>query len=313
MNWINAFEIMCYSITAVFLADIIRRKSWGELWLFISAAFAGFALELLAVRVTDIYHYSPDFYISIGFKPYQFPFFGGLMWGGLTVYALRIAKRLKLSPVWTSLVGGWLIVTMDLLLDVAAIRLNGGFWVWDGREITLEITHHMFMSVIWVNFLGYMFETPAMIYISLRTEEKRQTLPTWKQFLAAIGIGIAGVAFVGAASGLSLLLNSITDEWFACIAFIIIWVFVLIIIIRAVVQNKLHLQKPVEWDKPRLIYWLAMYTFCIAALGHLGIAAEKPLYFLAGVVFCTGTLLLGMIKKETLSHIKGNNSSGAEV
>ena len=85
------------------------------------------------------------------------------------------------------------------------------------------------------------------------------------------------------------------------------------IIIRAVVQNKLHLQKPVEWDKPLLIYWLAMYTFCIAALGHLGIAAEKPLYFLAGVVFCTGTLLLGMIKKETLSHIKGNNSSGAEV
>lgn len=79
MNWINAFELLCYAITAMFLWDVIREKNREELWLFISAAIAGFALELLAVRVTDIYHYSPDFYISIGFKPYQFPFFGGLM------------------------------------------------------------------------------------------------------------------------------------------------------------------------------------------------------------------------------------------
>ena len=157
MNWINAFELLCYAITAMFLWDVIRKKNREELWLFISAAIAGFALELLAVRVTDIYHYSPDFYISIGFRPYQFPFFGGLMWGGLTVYGLRIARRLKLNDFMTALVTGWLIVTMDILLDVAAIRLDDGFWVWDGREITMEITHHMFMSVIWVNFLGYMF------------------------------------------------------------------------------------------------------------------------------------------------------------
>ena len=298
MNWINAFEILCYLITALFLADILHKKSWGEFWLFISAALAGFALELLAVRVTDIYHYSPDFYINIGFKPYQFPFFGGLMWGGLTVYALRIAKRLKLSPILTALVGGWLIVTMDLLLDVAAIRLNGGFWVWDGREITLEITHHMFMSVIWVNFLGYMFETPAMIYISLRTEEKRRALPVWKQLLAAVGIGTAGVAFVGAASGLSLLLNSFTDGWFACFAFVIIWILVLLIIIRALIQNKPRLQKPAEWDLPLLIYWLAMYGFCIAALVHLGIAAEKPLYYIAGILLGVGTLTIGAVKNE---------------
>lgn len=174
MNWINGFEIMCYVLTAMFLADIIRRINWREFWLFLSAAFAGFALELLAVRVTDIYHYSQGFYISIGFKPYQFPFFGGLMWGGLTVYALRIARKLGMNRLMTALAGGWLIVTMDLFLDVAAIRLNGGFWVWDGREITLDITHHMFMSVIWVNFLGYLFETPAVLFFYLRSEEKRK-------------------------------------------------------------------------------------------------------------------------------------------
>ena len=296
MNWINGFELLCYAITVLFLIDIIRRKSRNEFWLFVSAAIAGFALELLAVRVTDIYHYSQEFLISIGFKPYQFPFFGGLMWGGLTVYALRIAKRLKLSPLMTALIGGWLIVTMDILLDVAAIRLNGGFWVWDGREITLQITHHMFMSVIWVNFLGYMFETPAMIWISLRTAQKRESLSVWKQLLAAVGIGVAGVAFVGAASGISLMVNGITDEWFSCIAFIILWFSVLIVIIRVFMRNGLHLQWPMEWDVPVLIYWLAMYGFCIAALAHLGIAAARPVYFVFGIVMGTGTLLLGMVE-----------------
>ena len=298
MNWINGFELLCYAITILFLIDIIRKKSRNEFWLFVSAAVAGFALELLAVRVTDIYHYSQEFYVSIGFRPYQFPFFGGLMWGGLTVYALRIAKRLKLPPVFTAFVGGWLIVSMDLLLDVAAIRLDGGFWIWDGREITPDITHHMFMSVIWVNFLGYMFETPAMIWISLRTEKKREGLLWWTQLLAAVGIGLAGVAFVGAASGLSLLLNAITDEWFACIAFAVLWLSVLFVIIRTLLQNKPRLQKPAEWDMPVLIYWLAMYAFCIAALVHLGIAAEKPLYFAAGILLGVGTLTIGAMKNE---------------
>ena len=298
MNWINGFELLCYAITILFLIDIIRKKSRNEFWLFVSAAVAGFALELLAVRVTDIYHYSREFYVSIGFRPYQFPFFGGLMWGGLTVYAQRLAKRLKLSPSLTALVGGWLIVSMDLLLDVAAIRLDGGFWVWDGREITPDITHHMFMSVIWVNFLGYMFETPAMIWISLRTEKKREGLLWWTQLLAAVGIGLAGVAFVGAASGLSLLLNAITDEWFACIAFAVLWLSVLFVIIRTLLQNKPRLQKPAEWDMPVLIYWLAMYAFCIAALVHLGIAAEKPLYFAAGILLGVGTLTIGAMKNE---------------
>ena len=294
MNWINAFELLCYAITAMFLWDVIRKKNREELWLFISAAIAGFALELLAVRVTDIYHYSPDFYISIGFRPYQFPFFGGLMWGGLTVYGLRIARRLKLNDFMTALVTGWLIVTMDILLDVAAIRLDGGFWVWDGREITMEITHHMFMSVIWVNFLGYMFETPAMVYISLKTAAKRDRMPVWKQLLAAIGIGVCGVAFVGAASGISLLLNAATDEWFACIAFVLLWCFVLAMIIGRCIGTGTGICSVKSWDVSVLIYWTVMYGFSLAALIHLGIASAVPGYFIFGIAMCAGTLLLAV-------------------
>lgn len=93
-----------------------------------SGAIAGFVLELLAVRVTDIYHYNPEFWLNLGGEPYQFPVFGGLMWGGLTVCGLRIARRLGFGKVMTALVTGFLIVSMDLLLDVVAIRLDGGFF-----------------------------------------------------------------------------------------------------------------------------------------------------------------------------------------
>ena len=172
MNWVNAFEILCYIIVTILLVDIGKKRNYRELGLLISGAIAGFSLELLAVKLTDIYHYSQDFYISIGFEPYQFPFFGGLMWGGISVCALRIAKKFDFDILMTALVGGFLVVSMDLLLDVVAIRLNGGFWVWDGRQINLDINHHMFMSVIWVNFLGYMFEVPAILYITLKSWEK---------------------------------------------------------------------------------------------------------------------------------------------
>lgn len=129
MTWIHIFELLCYFISAALLIQMLFGRKVSELKLFLSGTIAGFALELLAVRVTDIYHYNPSFWLNIGREPFQFPVFGGLMWGALTVCGLRIARRLGFRKVMTALVTGFLIVSMDLLLDVVAIRLDGGFWV----------------------------------------------------------------------------------------------------------------------------------------------------------------------------------------
>ena len=294
MNWINSFEILCYIITAILLWDIIRKKSWKELRLFLSAALAGFILELLAVRVTGIYHYSPDFYISIGFAPYQFPFFGGLMWGGLTVCALRISQKLCMNRLMTAFVTGWLIVSMDVLLDVAAIRLSGGFWVWEGREITLDVTHHMFMSVIWVNFLGYLFETPAITFLTLKNWENDGG-SVGRKILTTIGIGLAGVAIVGAASLIALWLNSVTDEWFSCIAFVLLWGFILVRLVRQIVGRSKPLTFKDEKDWPLLAFWVAMYGYCLAGLISLGILQAVPWYGVFAIILAVGTLLLGAL------------------
>ncbi|MDD7732517.1 MAG: hypothetical protein PT957_02050 [Firmicutes bacterium] len=70
MNWINAFELLCYALTAILLVDIIKARDWKELQVFLSGALAGFTLELGAVRLTDIYHYSDLYYLTIGIPPY---------------------------------------------------------------------------------------------------------------------------------------------------------------------------------------------------------------------------------------------------
>lgn len=297
MNWINAFEIICYIIVAIFLFDVIKKKTWNELYMFISAAIAGFSLELLAVRLTDIYHYSNLYYIMIGIEPYQFPFFGGLMWGAVAVCAYRLAKKFKLSPIMTALLSGFFVVSMDILLDVAAIRLSGGFWVWDGRPINLVIDHHTFMSVIWVNFLGYMFETPSIIYYSEKYW-RRNEKSIIKNVIAAIIIGFMSVATVGVLSFISLKLNEITDEGFAFVAFIVLWLYIFIRLIREIVLRRKEIK--IQLDDPALtIFWFAIYAYCFAGLAHLGILSAKPLYAVFGGTLFVGTILLSMMSFES--------------
>ena len=293
MNWINAFEIICYIIVSLFLLDVIKKKNWNEVYMFISAAIAGFSLELLAVRLTDIYHYSNLYYIMIGIEPYQFPFFGGLMWGAVAVCAFRLAKKFKLSPLMTALLSGFFVVSMDLLLDVAAIRLSGGFWVWDGRDINLVIDHHTFMSVIWVNFLGYIFETPSIIYYSQKYWHSGEK-SIIKNVIAALIIGLMSVATVGILSFISLRLNDITDEWFSCIAFVILWLYIFIRLIREIIIKRKFIK--IKLNDPALtIFWLALYLYCLAGLAHLGILGAKPIYAVLCLVLSLGTVLLTLI------------------
>ncbi len=305
MNWINSFEIICYLLTALLVTDILRKKNWYEVSLFFSAALAGFALEMLAVRFTEIYHYSSQYFISIGWAPNQFPFFGGLMWGGVAVAALRLAKKIRLSRGLTALLTGWLVVSMDLLLDVAAIRLNGGFWIWEGRPITLTINHHTFMSVIWVNFLGYLFETPMIVYLNQRFWQ-RQPRPKSKLLIAVVtlAIGLAGVGFVGIASAASLKVNQLTDEWFAPLAFLMLWGFVFVISLWQVVTKKTRLtfKGPKDWTT--FIFWAAIYGYCLVALEFLGIFKAVPAYRFFAYFLCLLTLSLSLVRQRPVLAVE---------
>lgn len=306
MNWINTFEILCYIIVAILFVDILKNKNYKELSILISGCLAGFSLELLAVRFTSIYHYSNDFFISIGIVPYQFPLFGGLMWGAITVCALRIALKFDFDKLMTALVTGFLIVSMDLLLDVIAIRLDGGFWIWEGRVIDLSINHHTFMSVLWVNFLGYMFEVPAIVYMSLTYFENNQYKNHFN-LLKALIIGFFGVIFVSLASGISLFLNKITDEWFSFVAFVILYIFIFIRFAKAIISSKNNLTFKGNKDFPLVIFWIVIYTYCICGLIKLEILQTKLIYGIFSILLAVGTIILSLVcrKDKNINKMKG--------
>lgn len=306
MNWINTFEILCYIIVAILFVDILKNKNYKELSILISGCLAGFALELLAVRFTSIYHYSNDFYLSIGIVPYQFPLFGGLMWGAITVCALRIALKFDFDKLMTALVTGFLIVSMDLLLDVIAIRLDGGFWIWEGRVVDLTINHHTFMSVLWVNFLGYMFEVPAIVYMSLTYFENIQYKNHFN-LLKALIIGFFGVVFVSLASAISLFFNKITDEWFSFVAFVILYIFIFIRFAKAIISSKNNLTFKGNKDYPLIIFWVVIYTYCICGLIKLEILQTKLIYGTFSILLAVGTIILSLVcrKDKNINKMKG--------
>ena len=294
MTWINAFELMCYIIVAIMLTDLIQKRDWDAMFTFGAAALVGFFMELAAVAVTDIYYYNDSFWLSLGREPKQFPLFGGFMWGGLTLYGIRLAKKLRFGKWMTALAAGFFIVTMDILLDAAAIRLDGGFWTWVGNPINTEITQHTFLSVIWVNFLGYMLETPAVV---LMTQIKcgRVKPDNWKKQIGWMFLIAGGAILVTAAGSLAALsLNAVTDDWFSCIAFLLIWGSMASVIVVQAFLVRLRPMNPKKWDIPMLIFWLAMYGYCLAALVHLGLHTALPWFFVMGIVFTAGTTYVGI-------------------
>lgn len=297
MNWINAFELMCYIIVAIMLIDCIHKKDYNALFTFGAAAIVGFFMELAAVAVTDIYYYNDSFWLSLGKAPKQFPLFGGFMWGGLTVYAMRLAKKLNFGKWMTAFATGFFIVTMDILLDVVAIRLDGGFWTWVGNPINTEITQHTFLSVIWVNFLGYMLEVPAVVMITQWKNKKIKETEWLKQTLWMFIVAVCAIIVTAIGSLAALGLNVITDDWFSCIAFSVLWVMLAVLILRQAFKIKL---KPIalkQWDFSMLLFWLAMYGYCLIALGALGFIAELPWFFVVGLVFTAGTMYVGIAEQ----------------
>ena len=291
MNWIISFEVMCYTITALLLLSLIRKKDYNSLFTFGAAAIVGFTMELLAVAVTDVYYYNPGFLLNIGLAPKQFPVFGGLMWGGLTVCGIKLANKFQFGKLFTALTAGMFIVTMDVLLDVVAIRLDGGFWTWVGKPINNQITQASFLSVIWVNFLGYMIETPAVVLLTLLKNKHIPEKNIKKQALYMFLIALGAVLVTTTGSLLALWLNAITNDWFACLAFIAIWITTLIAIVMQVFKLKLKLAPFTIWPFTHMLFWGAMYGYCIVAAFSLELHKSCPWLLIFGFLSAITTLI----------------------
>lgn len=294
MNWLNSFELICYIIVALLLVNLVRHKDYNSLFTFGAAALVGFFMELAAVAVTDIYYYNQGFWLNLGSEPKQFPLFGGLMWGGLTVCGIKLAEKLNFGKTMTALAAGMFIVTMDILLDVVAIRLDGGFWTWVGNPISTEITQSTFLSVIWVNFLGYMIETPTVVILTQIKSKKVEPRQFGKQTLGMVLIALVAIIVTAVGSLTALGLNILTNDWFACTAFTLLWVFMVVDITIQAFRRGLLPMKPKYWDLSITLFWLAMYVYCLVAIINLGFAKDLSWFFIIGLIFMISTIYVAI-------------------
>ena len=109
------------------------------------------------------------------------------------------------------------------------------------------------------------------------------------------------VATVGVLSFISLKLNDITDEWFSFIAFVVLWLYIFIRLIREIVLRRKEVK--IKLDDPALtIFWFALYLYCIAGLAHLGILSTKPIYTALCALLSLGTVLLTLITFGTVGE-----------
>ena len=110
--------------------------------------------------------------------------------------------------------------------------------------------------------------------------------------------GLDGVVVVGAASGLSLFLNAVTDEWFSCATFILLWGFLLIRLGLLLFRQKKSLIFRGRPDAALILFWGVMYGYCLAALGYLGILREVPLYAAFAAILGIGMILLCLLQEK---------------
>ena len=220
------------------------------------------------------------------------------MWGGLTVWGIKMAKKFHLNHVWTALIAGLIIVTMDILLDVVAIRLDGGFWVWVGRPLELVINNSGFFSVIWVNFVGYMIEVPTVTYLTLRKCEKVEEKDWGKQIKWTFLIAFLAIAVTGVGSLIALGLNALTKDYFSFITFVVLWFFLIFVLMKRVFSLKVSIPLWRHWNYPMLIFWIAMYGYCLAGIVFLEIQKTQMWFLLLGIVFMAATLGLSLVEME---------------
>lgn len=155
----------------------------------------------------------------------------------------------------------------------------------DRQAIAWEIDQHTFMSVIWVNFLGYMIETPTVTWLVLR---KRELLaPThWRRQLPHMLLtSLIAILVTAGGSLLALCLNALTDDWFACLAFVLLWGTILVCILRRVLTMKPRMRLSRRADWPLTVFWLGMYGYCLIALTALGLLQEHPWFLALGTLF----------------------------
>lgn len=121
--------------------------------LFSIAVFA-MSLEYLSIKTFDAYQYSPDFILQFGHQPDNVPIVIALAWAIIIGVSMKISDSTKINVKARPYLDTLLALTIDLSMDVIAIRIEQGLWNWK-IELSNTISFDSFIGVRYGNFIGW--------------------------------------------------------------------------------------------------------------------------------------------------------------
>ncbi len=286
-NWILGFEIPVVLLFLFTVGMLIKGKDFSRLSDLITAFVFGITLEYLNMAITKGYHYHTEFLLQFGNPPTNVPIVIGLAWGMLLLTAHDVSRRLKLPLQIRIFFEAAFVVSTDIILDVIAIRLEGGFWVWDTVSTDLTITSTSFFGVGWMNFIGWYF---VIFFVSLflHIMNKKIKPESWMWQIAKILIIpiVSYLALFGILSAIHFGLMGYSWAVFLGLYFISILISLIYLL-----KNR-----PIEIEKSRSLFPLLFYLFCylfsVAAMIALGLVTDVLWFFFVGLLLFGITMFI---------------------
>ena len=278
--WTVFFEItvLVYFTIAVIL--LVKEKSYRSLSTMITGAIFGVVLEFVNVFVTQTYVYSENFIIQVGSSPNNIPLVIGLSWGLLLETSHQISECFDFPIFIRTLFESVFVVTLDLFLDVVAVRLEGGFWIWKNTPLVSTITTSSLFGIPWGNFYGWfcvIFFSSLILHVFDKINDSKknddEAPDNWKILLMRIifTVIIAESLLWGF---LNLLRLAVSFIW---LFFVILYFGSLVILSIYIIKNKSRAKSKLPNVFP-LAYYLFSYLFCIVTMVVLGLASEITIY-----------------------------------
>ncbi|MFV2016024.1 MAG: carotenoid biosynthesis protein [Candidatus Heimdallarchaeota archaeon] len=150
------FELIYIVFFIIIIIANYRRKYRRTVMELFSIVVFALILEYLSIKTYDAYQYSSDFVLQIGSQPDNVPIVIALAWAIIIGVSMKISDSTKIAVQARPFLDTLLALTIDLSMDVIAIRIEKGLWNWK-IELSNTISFDSLLGVRYGNFIGWYF------------------------------------------------------------------------------------------------------------------------------------------------------------
>lgn len=277
--WTFFFEVSIVIFYLYIFIYQLKKKEYRKVSTLIAGFLFGMLLEFMNIGLGGSYGYSREFILQMGNHPVNIPIAVGLAWGMLIQTSRDISDCYDFPILVRTLFESLIVVSIDIFLDVTAIRLDGGFWTWNDEIMTLTITSRTLYGVPWGNYYGWFFVIFFMS-LTLHLFDKRQDSdkigPLTKRVFLSVVIAEACL--------FSSLLLTIPLFNFTWLLFSIQYFSSIIVVVAYSIRNKISKSHQLETLFP-LVFYFYFWGFTIATMIYLGFAIELPVFFILNIAY----------------------------